>query len=396
MPADVSSPIPPALDQLRERTGAASPELPGLLERLAEVPDPRDPRGVRHALVCILALSACAVLAGATSLVAIGEWIADAPPDVLARPGVRYDRLTRRYTPPGEATVRRVLTGVDGDAFDDAVGRWLADRGAPAATTGKPRGLAVDGKSLRGAARAHGRKIHLLAALDHTTGLVRAQRGVEDKTNEISCFQPLPEGVTDLTGAVVTSDAMHTQREHAGHLLSRGAHYIAIVKANQRTLRKQLKKLPWDRVPLQGRTRGIGHGRGEIRRIKVCTVTGLLFPGARQAIQLKRRRAHRRTGKTTIKTVYAITDLTAEQATPAQLAELIRDHWRIEALHHIRDTTFAEDASQLRTGNAPRAMATWRNLAIGALRLAGATKIAPRLRHNARDATRPLALLGLI
>ena len=149
---------------------------------------------------------------------------------------------------------------------------------------------------------------------------------------------------------------------------------------------------PW----LQGRTRSTGHGRGEIRRIKVCTVTGLLFPGARQAIQLKRRRVHRRTGKITIKTVYAITSLTAEQATPAQLAELIRDHWRIEALHHIKDTTFAEDASQLRTGNAPRAMATWRNLAIGALRLAGATKIATRLRHNARDATRPLALLGLI
>ncbi|MFJ5221060.1 ISAs1 family transposase, partial [Streptomyces sp. NPDC088354] len=51
---------------------------------------------------------------------------------------------------------------------------------------------------------------------------------------------------------------------------------------------------------------------------------------------------------------YAVTSLTAEQATAAQLAELVRDHWKIEALHHVRDTTFAEDASQLRTGNAPR------------------------------------------
>ncbi|MFJ1938606.1 hypothetical protein ACIOGZ_38885 [Kitasatospora sp. NPDC088160] len=78
-----------------------------------------------------------------------------------------------------------------------------------------------------------------------------------------------------------------------------------------------------------------------------------------------------------------------------QLAQLIRGHWKIEALHHVRDTTFAEDASQLRTGNAPRAMATWRNLAVGALRLSGVRNIAAGLRRNARDARRPLALLGL-
>ncbi|MFD5033249.1 hypothetical protein ACFWM0_22995 [Streptomyces sp. NPDC058405] len=78
-----------------------------------------------------------------------------------------------------------------------------------------------------------------------------------------------------------------------------------------------------------------------------------------------------------------------------QLAALIPNHWRIEALHHIRDTTFAEDASQLRTGNAPRAMASWRNLAIGAMRLAGIRNIAVALPHNARDARRPLARLSL-
>ncbi|MFE2425059.1 hypothetical protein [Streptomyces hokutonensis] len=112
-------------------------------------------------------------------------------------------------------------------------------------------------------------------------------------------------------------------------------------------------------------------------------------------MQIKRRRTDRKTGRTTIKTVYAVTGLTAEQANPAQPATLIRDHWQIEALHHVRDTTFAEDASQLRTGNAPRAMATWRNLATGALRPAGATNIAAALRHNARNADRPLAPLGL-
>lgn len=121
----------------------------------------------------------------------------------------------------------------------------------------------------------------------------------------------------------------------------------------------------------------------------------LLFPGARQAIRVKRRRTDRKTGKTTVKTVYAVTSLTTEQADPAQPARLIRDHWQVEDLHHVHDTTFAEDASQLRTGNAPRAMATWRNLAVGALKPAGTTDSAAGLRRNARDPRRPLASLGL-
>jgi predicted transposase YbfD/YdcC len=344
-----------------------------------------------HALVAVLALTACAVLAGATSVLAVSEWIADAPPHILERLGIRLDPLFPKRFLPVETTVRRLLARIDGDALDRAVGRWLADRRPK--TTG-PRGLAVDGKSLRGAAKAKGRKIHLLAALEHTTGLVLAQLDVGDKTNEITCFQPLLETVADLAGVVVTSDAMHTQREHADYLLRRGAHYIVIVKGNQKKLRRQLKSLPWKDIPLQGRTRGIGHGCSEIRRIKVATVNSL-FPGARQAVQIKRRRTDRKTGKTTVKTVYAVTSLTAEQATSAQLAELVRDHWKIEALHHVRDTTFAEDASQLRTGNAPRTMATWRNLAIGALRTAGVKNIAAGLRRNARDPRRPLALLGL-
>ncbi|MGW3982918.1 ISAs1 family transposase [Streptomyces mirabilis] len=347
---------------------------------------------VRHALVAVLALTACAVLAGATSVLAVSEWIADAPPYILQRLGIPLDPLFPKRFLPAETTVRRLLARIDGDALDRAVGRWLADRRPK--LTGL-RGLAVDGKSLRGAAKANGRKIHLLAALEHATGLVLAQLDVGEKTNEITCFQPLLDTVADLAGTVVTSDAMHTQREHADYLLDRGAHYIVIVKGNQKKLRRQLKSLPWKDIPLQGRARGTGHGRSEIRRIKAATVNSLLFPGARQAVQIKRRRTDRKTGRTTVKTVYAVTSVTAEQATAAQLAQLVRDHWKIEALHHVRDTTFAEDASQLRTGNAPRAMATWRNLAIGALRTAGVKNIAAGLRRNARDPRRPLALLGL-
>ncbi|WP_307659093.1 ISAs1 family transposase [Streptomyces sp. V1I1] len=199
----------------------------------------------------MLALTACAVLAGATSLLAVGEWIADTPPHLLALVGGHPGPLCPKRPLPAETTVRRLLTRIDGDALDRAVGCWLADRCTH--TAGELRGLAVDGKSLRGAARAKGRKIHLLAALDHTTGIVLAQLDVQEKTSEITCFQPLLDNVTDLAGTVVTSDALHTQREHADYLLSRDAHYIAIVKGNQKKLRRQLKSLPWKDIPLQGR-----------------------------------------------------------------------------------------------------------------------------------------------
>ncbi|MGW3683927.1 transposase family protein [Streptomyces prasinus] len=188
MPADASSLITPALDQLGPHPAAADSEVPGLLERLAQVPDPRDPRGVRYPLVMVLALTACAVLAGARSLLAVGEWVADASPTLLERLGGSINPLFPKRAWPAESTIRRLLARVDADALDHAVGTWLADRQAQSDGL---RGLAVDGKSLRGAARSKGRKIHLLAASDHGNGLVLAQLDVGEETNEITCFQPL-------------------------------------------------------------------------------------------------------------------------------------------------------------------------------------------------------------
>lgn len=98
----------------------------------------------------------------------------------------------------------------------------------------------------------------------------------------------------------------------------------------------------------------------------------------------------------TTETSYFITSLTAEQANTEQLAELVRGHWGIEnRVHWVRDVTFDEDRSQIRTGNAPRVMATLRNLAIGALRLAGHTNIAAGIRFVSRNLNRALELLGI-
>jgi hypothetical protein len=148
-------------------------------------------------------------------------------------------------------------------------------------------------------------------------------------------------------------------------------------------------------VTTADRTRDRGHHRVDIRRLQVTTVAGLDFPHATQAIRITRRPRSLRSRRWRTMTVYAVTSLTAAQASPARLADGIRGHWAIEALHHLRDTTLAEDASQVRTGTAPRAMASLRNLAIGMLRLRGDRNIAAALGRNARDATSVLPLLGI-
>jgi predicted transposase YbfD/YdcC len=248
---------------------------------------------------------------------------------------------------------------------------------------------------VRGARRTDGTQVHLLAVMTGT-GLVTAQREVDGKTNEITVFRPLLAPL-DLDGAVVTFDALHSQTGHARFLVEdKHAHYIALIKGHQPTLLRRLKPLLWREVPLLDKTRATAHGRDEIRRIKAATVTGVTFPHAVQAVQIVRRRRIVTTGKTTVERIYGVTDLTAEQADAAEIAQRIRDHWGIEnKIHHVRDTTCAEDASRVRTGAAPRAMASLRNLAIGALRTAGLTNIAAGLRHHARDTNRPLITLGI-
>jgi predicted transposase YbfD/YdcC len=375
---------------------------PSLAGFLAQVPDPRHPRGVRHTLTSLLLAAVAAVLAGARSFAAIGEWVADAPPHVLALLGVRRDPLTGRFEPPDEATIRRVLERADAGALDAAVGSWLAARLATRQprppTRGGQRALAVDGKSLRGTrhASADGQAARLLAICDQQAAAVLGQAAVDGKTNEITAFAPLLEPMS-LAGCVVTADALHTQREHAEFLVtSKKAGYILIVKKNQPSLYAQVKNLPWRHIPAGDRQHARGHGREEFRTIKTATVAaGLAFPHAAQAIAITRRVRPLSEGKWRTVTAYGITSLTVTQATPAGLARWIRGHWAIEALHHIRDVTYGEDASQVRTGTGPQAMATLRNLTIAIMKMAGHGNIAAATRHHARDATRTLTTLGI-
>jgi hypothetical protein len=126
------------------------------------------------------------------------------------------------------------------------------------------------------------------------------------------------------------------------------------------------------------RTRDQAHGRVELRTLKVVSVQGFGFPHAAQVLQVTRKTRDLHTNRWQAVTVYAITSLPFHLARPARLADLVRGHWAIEALHHVRDTTFAEDDSQVRTGAAPGVMAVLRNLVIGTLCRAGPVNVAPR------------------
>ena len=219
-----------------------SPEqVADLRDYLGHVPDPRARRGVRHSAGSLLALAAAAVLAGAQSFAAIGEWIADVPQQVLAVLGARFDTCQDRYLTPEESTVRRLTQQVDGDLLDAAISAWLThhatgqpvdqpdipdhrDADQPGLTA--PTAVAVDGKSLRGTfPRTGGAGVHLLAAISHTTGdtrsdgIVLGQRQVAQKTSEIAWFAPMLDQL-DLTDTVVTADALHTTRDHARYLHS--------------------------------------------------------------------------------------------------------------------------------------------------------------------------------
>jgi predicted transposase YbfD/YdcC len=396
VPADLSSSIPSGLTALGHADPLRPAETPHLLAYLASVTDPRTRTGRRHPLVAILVLAAAAVLAGAQSIAAIAEWAADAPQPMRAALGARCDPRTGHWVwaVPSETTIRRTLARLDATVLAAAIGAWLADRDPPER---RRRAVAVDGKTLRGASGAQGRQVHLLAAMDHATRTVLAQRQVDGAPGEVPGFRPLLAGL-DLAGVVVTADALQTHPDAAEFLVTgKHAHYLFVVKANQPTLLDRCARLAWHRVPVLDRTRDRAHGRVELRTLKAITVRHFGFPHTAQVIQVIRKTRDLRTRRWRTVTIYAITSLTFEQARPARLADYIRGHWAIEnGLHYLRDTTFAEDGSQVRTGAGPQVMACLRNLAIGALCQTGPVNLAAALRHHARDPRRPLATLGII
>jgi predicted transposase YbfD/YdcC len=232
--------------------------------------------------------------------------------------------------------------------------------------------------------------------MEHATRRVLAQRAVNGAPGEVPGFQPLLADL-DLAGAVVTADALHAHAEAAQFLVTtKGADYLFTVKANQPTLLNRCVRLAWQQVPVLDRTRHRAHGRVEIRTLKAVTVRGLGFPHASQVLQVTRKTRDLRSRRWRAVVVYAVTSLAHARASPARLADLLHGHWSIEnGLHWVRDVTFTEDASQVRSGTAPQVMACLRNLASDVLCRAGPINLAAALRFHSRDPHRPLATLGI-
>jgi predicted transposase YbfD/YdcC len=418
-------PVPAAARAAAEELAAHAASLRAasggrLLECFAAVPDPRDPRGIRHSLASVLALCTAAALCGCASIEDMTAWITAADQRVLAAAGCRRDG-PGACTPPHPDTVVRVFTLLSAQAVASHAGAYLAGRAAagpvtfPVAEPGWLPAVAVDGKALRGAAGQDGQVPYLLAAMLHEDAAVVAETLIGPKSNEVPSLAPLLRGLNEycpLAGHVITVDAGHTVRAHAGVICGELlAHYVMTVKKNTPKLYDALDALDWDSVQIQHQTQDKGHGRHERRTIQVMDAPEQireLFPHARQVALIeryvtrrvrKRKKNSRRYTTVEVKsaiTAFIITSLDAREAAPEHIAGYVRRHWRIEnQVHYVRDVTYREDASRVRTGPRPRIMTALRNLAIGLIRQAGYRKIAATIRKIKHDPALLIAILGL-
>jgi len=418
--------------------------------------DPRKPRGIRHSLAFLVSVLVAGVACGYCSILAIAQAAAGWDQEMLAALGVRRNRGTGAQEPPSASTLGRVPAGLDADELEAGLTGWAAAaalgrraaarvaarraagkkkarrrrkppaaqalretrddgwvRAAPGhpwldpAVTGDPQhvparpAVAVDGKERKLAKAGGNKKVHLLAAVTHLTGLVISQDKVakSGKANEVTHFRPLLEPLP-LEGALVTADAMQTTRDNARFLReAKQAHFLVPVLGNQPGTYAALDALPWADTPVAAATVDTARGRIETRTLRVLPVPdGMDFPHAQQAVLIERYVTVKKNGQWVMRNCEAvlyITSLTAAQTTPQDLLAHVRGHWTVEHLHWLRDVIWNEDKSLIRTGNAPQVMSALTNLVITLFRIQGVTRYAEETRRNAQNPRRAVELLDL-
>jgi predicted transposase YbfD/YdcC len=331
------------------------------LKYFAELKDPRVERNREHVLEEILLIAIAAVLSGAESWNDMEEY-GHAKLDWLK------SFLTLSSGIPSHDTFNRVFAALDTEALEKGFVSWVSS--IAKLTAGEV--VAIDGKSLCGT-RQPGQKaiVHMVSAWANTNNLVLAQRKVDEKSNEITAIPKLLEAL-QLSGAVVTIDAVGCQRAIAEQIVDKKADYILAVKENQPSLLADIKDsfqmLPADAVDEEI---DCGHGRVERRRCAVLADLSLLdkpeeWASLQGLVRIQAERYHKATGKTERETRYYITSLKPDAA---RLNAAIRQHWGIEnKLHWVLDVGFGEDASRKRAGNAAQNFSVLNRIALNLLK----------------------------
>lgn len=375
------------------------------MDVLADLPDPRKRRGVRHAWRVVLTVISAALAAGCRTPHAIGQWGA------LHATVLHATLCPTAKCMPSESTVVRALRQVNVSALEARIAQF-GQRAATTASEGTitcPNGerleaQAIDGKAVRGAS-THGQTTHLVSLVRHGSGATLTQMALARKRNEIAAVPLLLAG-RDLTDTVTTMDALLTQRAIARYIRAQGGHYLMVVKRNQRRLYEDLElffRLPpivadaehWDRVQIISK----GHGRLERRTLESSSgLCGYLdWPGVAQVMRRTCERTIVATGEYSCEVSYGLTDLRPLQAGAGQLEWLWRGHWTIENRdHYVRDVTLGEDAGQAHTGSTAQALAAWRNGILIVLRRAGWRNIADAVRAYAASVHNALDLIGVL
>jgi predicted transposase YbfD/YdcC len=362
--------------------------LVNVYQILETLPDPRRRQGLRYELAYLLTCLAAAMLCGRNSTLAVAEWCRD-----------HQDLLEKQFGPrkfycPDDSLYRKLLPQLNACQVEASIGDWI--RATLVAQPDEP--IALDGKKVRGAKTDEKDAPDLLSFCTHYSQETLFQVLVGEKTNEIPvAFALLP--FLPVAGRVYTADALHTHLPFYQRILELHGHTVLIVKGNQPTLKEHLVTYFADPDASfeQDCTIDLQKGRKEVRSIKVTSALNDYlkpdWPGVAQVAQLTRTVTVTKTGVTTTEVVYLITTLPPSQASPLRLLELVRGHWCIEnRSHYVRDVTFQEDRSRLRTGNAPQIMASFRNLVITLIHRHASSQIASTRRSLGSHASAGLRL----
>jgi predicted transposase YbfD/YdcC len=376
--------------------------LDSLYGYLAKVTDRRKRRGIRYSLTTILVLAILAKLCGQDKPSGIADW-------VNQRRVFLVDALRlKRAELPHHSTYRRIFESV---LSWEELERTLSEFVSQLPQAGQAVVIAIDGKTLRGTiTRADPFGLHLLAAYLPGAGLVLMQLVVEkDKENEIVVAPQLLRCL-DLRNKVVVGDAMQTQRELSVQIVEAGGDFVWVVKDNQPNTRQAIEQLfapvpaipGWNNPPTDFRTARTvtkAHGRVEERTLTASSLLNsyLDWPGLGQVFKLERRFTTVATGAVHHEIQYGLSSLTAAEASPERLLDIVRSEWGIETgLHYRRDVTFQEDHTRMSHNPQGRVMACLNNLVISLLNHQGFHNHAHARRQFDADPAKALALiLGL-